>query len=225
MHCLRCGAKLAEDEVGCSKCGFLEDIGNMKSKKVEPKSTKGVSDKSIYAGFWWRGIALILDLLILIGGEALLAAIIGGLILLMSAISGHHVDLHIIHSFAVGFGVVFAFALNWVYFTWFESSKYQATLGKKIIGLIVADLDGQIISLGGANIRYWSKAISALILFGGFWMMVFSKKKRTLHDLIAGTVVLKQEGRALSKIKLKLKSKPKPELELKPESEEELNKA
>lgn len=192
MHCLRCGAELADDELVCTKCGFLEDIINStKQKEVKPKPVKDVSER-YYAGFWRRGSALILDFLILIGGEALLAAVIGGLILLMSAISGHHVDLHIISAFAVGFGVVFALALNWAYFTWFESSKYQATLGKKIMGLTVVDLDSKRIPMGQANIRYWGKLLSMLILFGGFWMMVFIKKKRTLHDLIAGTMVIKQ---------------------------------
>jgi uncharacterized RDD family membrane protein YckC/ribosomal protein L40E len=199
MHCLRCGAELADNELACAKCGYLEEITrDVKQKKVKLRRVKAVPDRP-YAGFVRRSAALILDFLILIGGEVLLAALIGGLILLMAAVGNHDIDFDIIRSFAVGFGVVFSFAINWIYFTWFESSKYQATLGKKIMGLIVADQDGKRIYFGQANFRYWGKILSTLILFGGFWMMAFFKNKRTLHDLLAGTMVLKQKSSAPKK--------------------------
>lgn len=81
--------------------------------------------------------------------------------------------------------------LGWLYYTLLESSKKQATLGKSIIGIKVTDLNGNRISLGRANARYWSKIISALILFTGFIMAGFTQKKQGLHDIIAGTLVVK----------------------------------
>jgi uncharacterized RDD family membrane protein YckC len=190
MHCSRCGASIPEEEFGCTKCGFLEEIAVVaKLKAAKPLITEVDANRS-YAGFWKRGCALILDLLILLCGVALLAALISGLILGMSAIGKHRVNFKVIQAFANGFGVVFAVALNWAYFTGFESSKYQATLGKKMLDLIVVDKEGKRISLGQANIRCWGKIISALILGAGFWMSTFSKTKRTLHDRFAGTMVL-----------------------------------
>jgi uncharacterized RDD family membrane protein YckC len=190
MHCSRCGANIADEEFVCTKCGYLEEIAVVaKLKMAKSKSVENESNHS-YPGFWKRCSALILDLLILLSGVALLAVIIGGVIWGMSTISKHQVDFKVIQAFAVGFGAVFSFALNWAYFTGFESSKYQATLGKKMMGLFVADKDGKRISMGQANIRYWSKVISILILFAGFWMIAFTKKKRTLHDFFAGTMVL-----------------------------------
>jgi uncharacterized RDD family membrane protein YckC len=167
-------------------------MGREMPKTVQTKSDMGEQVQVCYSGFWRRTSAIFLDAFILIGGEGLLASIISGLIVLMSLIGGHHVDFNIIGSFAVGFGVVFAFGLDWFYFTWLESSKLQATLGKKIMGLKVTDIAGQKITFSQANVRYWSKVLSALILFGGFWMMFFFKKKQTLHDWIAGTTVIKQ---------------------------------
>jgi uncharacterized RDD family membrane protein YckC len=194
LHCLRCGAELAENQVGCSHCGFLEDILNQKEQpKAESKPETDGFDRDAYSGFWRRFSAVILDFLILVLSEGLLASVISGVILLMSFAGGHHVDFHIIGSFAVGFGSVFSFVLNWLYFTWFESSKFQATLGKKMMGLIVSDLHHHKITFGQANARYWSKALSAAILLGGFWMMAFMKRKQTLHDLLARTVVIRQE--------------------------------
>lgn len=42
-----------------------------------------------------------------------------------------------------------------------------------------------------ASIRYFSKILSALILFIGYFMMLFSDRKQTLHDKIAKTLVVK----------------------------------
>ncbi len=195
MHCLRCGAELAEDKVSCNYCGFLEDIVNPKKPaEVKPKKVMVEPPQVCYAGFIQRTAAIVFDLCILVGGEGLLASLISGVILLMSFIGGQPVDFHIIGSFAVGFGVVFSFGLNWFYFTWLESSKFQATFGKKIMGLAVLDVHCQRITFGQANVRYWSKIISTALLFGGFWMMLFFKKNQTLHDFIAGTIVIQQSA-------------------------------
>jgi uncharacterized RDD family membrane protein YckC len=190
MHCSSCGAKIAEEEFVCTKCGYLEHIAviaKLKTAKPEPEE---LEQNRSYAGFWKRCRALILDYLILLLSVVLIAAIIGGVILGMSAITKHEVDFDVIQAFAVGFGIVFAVALSWAYFTGFESSKYRATIGKKMMGLLVVDKKGKQISFWRANIRYWGKIISILIAFAGFWMIGFTKKKRTLHDLLAGTMVL-----------------------------------
>jgi uncharacterized RDD family membrane protein YckC len=39
--------------------------------------------------------------------------------------------------------------------------------------------------------RYFAKFISALILGIGFLMVAFTERKRGLHDMIAGTLVVK----------------------------------
>lgn len=190
MHCPRCGAKIAEEEFVCTKCGYLEQlavIAKLKTAKPEPEE---LEQNRSYAGFWKRCSALILDFLFLIVSVVLLAVIIVGVIWGMSAIGKYRVDFHVIQAFVVSFGIVFAVGLSWAYFTGFESSKYRATLGKKVMGLLVVDKEGKQISFGQANIRYWGKIISMIIAFAGFWMIGFTKKKRTLHDLFAGTMVL-----------------------------------
>ncbi|HBE76446.1 MAG TPA: hypothetical protein DDW65_01495 [Firmicutes bacterium] len=192
MHCLRCGAELEKDQIACSKCGFLEDITpGTKEKKKTPLELMINADR-YYAGFWRRAGALMLDLLILSAFVAILAGVIGGIIYGMSWLGHHGVDFRIIGSFAIGFGAVFAVALSGVYFIGFESSKYRATFGKRIMSLYVTTKEGGTVSRGRAVIRYWGKMLSVLILFGGFWMVGWQKKKRTLHDYLAGTFVLYQ---------------------------------
>jgi len=82
--------------------------------------------------------------------------------------------------------------LQWLYFSLMESSAWQATLGKKALGLTVTDLEGRRISFGRATGRYFAKIISSLILFIGYIMAGFTEKKQALHDLIAGTLVLRK---------------------------------
>jgi len=60
-----------------------------------------------------------------------------------------------------------------------------------MVGLKVTDENGERIGFGKANVRYWSKFLSFLILYVGFVMVAFTEKKQGLHDKIAGTLVVK----------------------------------
>jgi uncharacterized RDD family membrane protein YckC len=72
-----------------------------------------------------------------------------------------------------------------------ESSSAQATIGKRIMGLRVMDLEGQRIGFAQASGRFFGKIISGLILDIGFIMAGFTERKQALHDMIAGTLVVK----------------------------------
>ncbi|WP_427161337.1 protein kinase domain-containing protein [Aliinostoc sp. HNIBRCY26] len=86
-----------------------------------------------------------------------------------------------------------AVILCWLYFTVLETfSKQQATIGKMFLGITVTDLNGNDISFFKANLRYWLKTISTIGLFIGFIIIGLHNKKQALHDLIAGTVVIKK---------------------------------
>ncbi|MNO45805.1 RDD family protein [compost metagenome] len=89
---------------------------------------------------------------------------------------------------------VFNLMFGWLYFTLMESSKWQATLGKMALGIVVVDeLYDTRISFGKANKRYWSKMISSLIIFIGYIMVFFTQERQALHDKIAGTHVVDKE--------------------------------
>jgi uncharacterized RDD family membrane protein YckC len=78
-----------------------------------------------------------------------------------------------------------------LYFPLMESSKWQATLGKRAVGIIVTDLDGNKISVGRAFGRFFGKIVSAIILYIGFIMAGFTERKQGLHDIMASTLVIK----------------------------------
>jgi uncharacterized RDD family membrane protein YckC len=82
--------------------------------------------------------------------------------------------------------------LHWLYYSLLESSAWQATLGKKALGLEVTDLDGNRISFGRATGRFFAKFISWMILFIGYIMAGFTEKKQALHDILAGTLVIRK---------------------------------
>ena len=82
-------------------------------------------------------------------------------------------------------------AAAWVYWALMESSRWQATIGKKLLGLRVTDLQGQRIGFGRASGRHWAKLISNLTLLMGYAMAGFTEKKQALHDMIARCLVLK----------------------------------
>jgi len=92
-----------------------------------------------------------------------------------------------------GFGYIAGLVLNWLYFTLFESSKKQATPGKLALGIIVTDMDGNSITFGRANGRYWGKIVSSLILLIGYLMAAFTRKKQALHDIMADCLVINRE--------------------------------
>jgi uncharacterized RDD family membrane protein YckC len=78
--------------------------------------------------------------------------------------------------------------LVYIYFVLFEISKWQGTIGKKLLKIKVTDINGQRITFKKATIRLFSKFLSAQLLIG-YIMIFFTSKKQGLHDLIAKTLV------------------------------------
>lgn len=77
----------------------------------------------------------------------------------------------------------------WCYYAGMESSPWRGTIGKKLIGLEVSDLDGNRISFTRATGRYFGKIISIFVVCLGYISMLFNSKKQTWHDSLAGCIV------------------------------------
>ena len=81
--------------------------------------------------------------------------------------------------------------VSWLYYSILESSKSQATIGKRMIGLVVTDLNGDRISFYRASLRWLAKIVSVgnfIVL--GYLIAFFTEKKQTVHDLISGCLVV-----------------------------------
>jgi uncharacterized RDD family membrane protein YckC len=78
------------------------------------------------------------------------------------------------------------------------ASSCQATLGKMALGLKVVDADGRRLSVHHSVGRYLAKILSVLPLAAGYLMIGFTERKRGLHDMIGGTLVLRETQRPIS---------------------------
>jgi len=84
------------------------------------------------------------------------------------------------------------FAIGVTYYVVLETSSKQGTWGKQIVGIKVTDLQGNRITAGRALGRYFGRILSGCTLGIGFLMPLFTEKKQTLHDMIAGCLALKK---------------------------------
>lgn len=139
-----------------------------------------------YAGFWIRVLAYIIDSLIMSVVFCPLGMVIG------FAGAAAEVD----ENSPVWMGAnlfinLVSVLVGWLYFAFMESSSWQATLGKRLLKLKVTDLDGHRIGFGKATGRYFGQILSGMICGIGFIMVAFTEKKQGLHDMLAGTLVVK----------------------------------
>lgn len=153
---------------------------------IVPTDMSAEAAATEYAGFWRRVLATLIDGLILgaigigltiFGVFSLIPApLLGGATTFMSGIAGAN---------------TLSTLLSWLYYSLQECSPHQATLGKRAVGIRVVDLEGQRISFARATGRYFGKILSALFFGIGFLMVAFTGKKQGLHDMLAGTLVVK----------------------------------
>jgi len=135
------------------------------------------------AGFWRRFAGAFIDLIII----NLIAAFFGfGLGMIAGLTGNRSIESLTLAGYAIGIIVA------WLYNALLESSSVQASWGKLALGLKVIDLDGNRISFGRASARHFGKILSAMILMIGFLMMLGSERRQTLHDLMAGCLMIKR---------------------------------
>ena len=66
------------------------------------------------------------------------------------------------------------------------------TIGGIVLNLKVVRLDDQPVTFVVALVRGLAAAFSFIVLFLGFFWMIWDREKQTWHDKIAGTVVVRQ---------------------------------
>jgi hypothetical protein len=76
-----------------------------------------------------------------------------------------------------------------VYFVVLEASAWQATLGKRLIGIKVTDSQGHRIGTGRAMARFFAASLSWLTMNLGHALAAWTPERRALHDYIAGSRV------------------------------------
>jgi uncharacterized RDD family membrane protein YckC/Tfp pilus assembly major pilin PilA len=135
-------------------------------------STAITDSRAAYAGFWRRLAAYTIDYVL-----AMFAIVIIGFIAELVGVPGEAILPLVV---LLGY---------FLYFTLLESSSWQATIGKRVVGIKVTNRDGERIGFGRAAGRFFAKFLSALTLCIGYLLVVFTRRRQALHDFIAGTVV------------------------------------
>jgi uncharacterized RDD family membrane protein YckC len=80
----------------------------------------------------------------------------------------------------------------WLYDACLTSSSWQGTVGKRVLRLKVTDLAGNKISFARATGRFFAKLLFRIVLTSLVYLVVaFTERKQGLHDLVAGTLVMK----------------------------------
>jgi uncharacterized RDD family membrane protein YckC len=149
----------------------------------------GFSESEIYAGFFVRAVAAIIDIIfttpliwVMLYSIGFDFSHIPTLDQMISGATAERTSENKIADF-----------ISWVvsisYSLYFITSPKQATPGKRIMNIYVATKDGKKLSTNLAFARFLASLLSGLLLGFGFLLVFFTKEKTALHDLICNTRV------------------------------------
>jgi uncharacterized RDD family membrane protein YckC len=196
VFCPRCGAALPEAAAFCPSCGAATALApgppavgaGLPFSAPDPAA----SATRPYGGFWRRFWAYALDGIIL----NVVGLPLGILLGVPWASLNMDSDRFAAEWFAAYLGGLMMFAflgllLSWLYAALLHSSARQATLGQMALGLKVTDLHGRRLSFARATGRFFATTITNLTFLIGYVIAAFTARKQTLHDMIAGTLVVR----------------------------------
>lgn len=198
--CESCGTSMLDTLRICPQCGGRVFSDNPKSNldihagadtpennlKINLASQSNTNTIQInYAKFWERFAAAIIDI---------------NIILLISLVFGFFVGmflpalgLSVTSKKVEAFFKLLDFGIAIFYYSHMESGSSMGTYGKQWIGLKVSNLNYGRITLGQGIGRYFARWISLLLVYIGYLIQPFNAKKQTLHDMMAGTLVLRTQ--------------------------------
>lgn len=191
-YCSECGKPYPGDELAAFGsvlvCGLCKPLYTQKLREGV------VAAPMRYAGFWLRFLAVFLDGIII---QIALTIIFGALFLIMGLASIDYtnqdqIQSHIAEIMALyGLFILGSIVIQAAYETWFVG-KYGATPGKMACQIHVVNPYGGKISYARSLGRHFAKFISSMTLTIGYIMAGFDDEKRSLHDRICETRVIKK---------------------------------
>jgi uncharacterized RDD family membrane protein YckC len=141
-----------------------------------------------YGGFWRRAVALFIDQMIM-GAMAFVLIMVFSVAIAAVAQGGRSGQPPALFLVLV-FGIYGVMLLVVVFYHAFLTSKFGATWGKMAMGLKVVRPDGEKISFGRSVGRALAHGLSGILCIG-YIIAAFDDQKRSLHDHICDTRVIK----------------------------------
>ena len=199
MFCPQCGSPNDDEYAFCKQCGASLRRGETTAPApappvaAPPPAAPLAGRATQYANFGQRLLAFILDSIL----AAIIAGMIGAMLGLMAGLGGAvtGADDSAVSDVVDLLGLLAGTAAGWLYEALLVSSSYQATLGKMALGIVVTDMQGRRISFLRATGRYFGKIVSGMLIMIGYLMQPFTEKRQTLHDIMAGCLVLRKVPR------------------------------
>jgi uncharacterized RDD family membrane protein YckC len=149
-----------------------------------------------YAGFWLRVWAGAIDVTLEAVGALFLTLIVWYAFRIIGARSGMS---PITGKYLTGFAFIPILAIGaWLYAAFSESSRWSATLGKRIFGLKVLTASGGRLTFGQASVRHFMKFLSLFTATVGFMMAGWTRRRQALHDMPSDCVVIRIAEPSLS---------------------------
>jgi uncharacterized RDD family membrane protein YckC len=191
MFCPACGQEASEGAQFCQHCGQPLSLAAMGA--AIPGAERRFAARVRYAGFWRRFWAYCIDNIIVVIAGIGAGAVIAFILRINVALRGRSLGSSK-QTWAFFLFLIVSELISWLYWAFMESSPTQATLGKMALGIEVTDLKGSRLSFARATGRFFGKIISRIILYIGFMMAGWTEKKQALHDIMAGTLVVRKQA-------------------------------
>ena len=198
MYCSKCGAQMADDAVFCLTCGQAFSTAAAPARLLSAQAV-AAAPRVDYGGFWLRFLAYLIDGAVIMVGIFVVAIPLVFLTGLGTLVSQVHPEEDFNDAgFWLIMAVIFllatvSLAVTWLYHAVMESSEWQATVGKKVLDLVVTDMAGRRVSFWRATGRHFAKIVSNVIYPFGHIMAGFTYQKQALHDMIAGCLILRRD--------------------------------
>ena len=142
-----------------------------------------------YEGIVTRGIAFAIDAAVI---NLVALVVTAGVALALSVLSVPEDSLDTV---LIGLGSALFLAWSLGYFVAFWSTTGQ-TPGSRLMRIMVCNADdGRILRPSQAVFRFAGLVLAVIPLLAGFLPILFDDRRRGLHDMLAGTVVVDASGR------------------------------
>jgi uncharacterized RDD family membrane protein YckC len=158
-----------------------------------------------HAGFWIRLIAGMIDLFLLVVPFAVFVSFLAAGMGISNPFFNHRAGTPLNETLTqwgptfLLLCVCFFAGESWLYFALSESSAWHATLGKRFLGLYVADAAGKPVDFWRASLRFCSGRLLVHVpLLGGYYFLIdclcvgLAPGKRAIHDMLSGCLVLRE---------------------------------